>query len=355
MTGTIHDQGNATQLFDGPLGHVQSISGSQAIVGILSDALSGHHRTSITVGKFVKIQSSKALLIGVITDVSGQTSNTAKVDGCAAVARVDLMGEVDQRDAETPRFRRGVSEYPTIADPVLPLTNQELRIVFNGTGPNTIKVGHLHQDSTVSACIDVDEMLSKHFAVLGTTGVGKSSAVVLILQQILQARPDLRIFMLDAHNEYGRCFGERANVVNPNNLKLPFWLFNFEEIVDVFFGGRLGVDEEIEILSDAIPLAKTNYTQYRSSSDRPAIKKLDSKSIGYTVDTPVPYRLADLVTLLDDRMGKLENRSSRMNYHKLITRIDTVSNDPRYSFMLDRKSTRLNSSHIQKSRMPSSA
>jgi DNA helicase HerA-like ATPase len=323
------------QSLDGPLGHVQSISGSQAIVGIFSDALSGPHRASITVGKFVMIQSSKALLIGVITDVSGQSSSAVKVDGCAAVARVDLMGEVDQRAAGAPRFCRGVSEYPTIADPVLPLTNQELRIVFDSTGPNIIKIGHLHQDNTVSACIDVDEMLSKHFAVLGSTGVGKSSAVVLILQQVLQARPDLRIFMLDAHNEYGRSFGERANVVNPGNLKLPFWLFNFEEIVDVFFGGRIGVDEEIEILSDVIPLAKSNYTQYRSSADRPAIKKLDSKSIGYTVDTPVPYRLADLVTLLDERMGKLENRSSRMNYHKLITRIETVSNDPRYSFMFD--------------------
>ena len=234
-TGTIHVQGTPTQSSDGPLGRVQSISGSQAIVGILSDALSGPHRASITVGKFVKIQSSKALLIGVITEVSGQTSSVIKVDGCAAIARIDLMGEVDQGAPGAPRFCRGVSEYPTITDPVLPLTNQELRIVFDGTGHKTIKVGHLHQDNTVSACIDVDEMLSKHFAVLGTTGVGKSSAVALILQQVLEVRPDLRIFMLDAHNEYGRCFGERANVVNPSNLKLPFWLFNFEEIVDVFF------------------------------------------------------------------------------------------------------------------------
>jgi DNA helicase HerA-like ATPase len=332
---TIHDQHNSAQSSGGMLGRVHSISGSQVIAGILSDALSGPHRASITVGKFVKIQSTKALLVGVITDVSSQTSSAVKVDGCTAIARIDLMGEIDLRQPGAPRFCRGVSEYPTIADSVLPLTNQELHIVFDGAGHKTIKIGHLHQDNTVSACIDVDEMLTKHFAVLGTTGVGKSSAVALILQQLLQVRPDLRIFMLDAHNEYGRCFGERANVMNPSNLKLPFWLFNFEEIVDVFFAGRLGVDEEIEILSDVIPLAKTNYTQYRSSAERPAIKKLDTKSIGYTVDTPVPYRLADLVSLLDERMGKLENRSSRMNYHKLITRIDTVSNDPRYGFMFE--------------------
>ena len=334
-TGTRHDQFEASQPSGAPLGQVNSISGSQVIVGIALEGLSGPHRASITVGKFVKIQTGKALLIGVITDVSTETSSTVNGPGCAAVAHIDLMGEIDQPTAGATRFKRGVSDYPTIGDPVMPLTNRELRIVFEGSEQKTIKIGHLHQDNTVSVSVDVDEMLSKHFAVLGTTGVGKSSAVALILQQILQARPGLRIFMLDAHNEYGRCFGERAQVVNPSNLKLPFWLFNFDEIIDVFFAGRLGVEEEVEILADVIPLAKTNYTQYRATSDRPAIKKLDAKSIGYTVDTPVPYRLADLVTIIDERMGKLENRSSRMNYHKLITRIETVSNDPRYGFMFE--------------------
>ena len=124
-------------------------------------------------------------------------------------------------------------------------------------------------------------------------------------------------------------------VANPGNLRLPFWLFNFEEIIDVFFGGRPGRDEEIEILSEVIPLAKVAYTQYRSSAERLAVKKLDPKSIGYTVDTPVPYRLQDLLMMIDERMGKLENRSSRMIYHKLITRIETVSNDARYAFLFE--------------------
>ena len=87
-------------------------------------------------------------------------------------------------------------------------------------------------------------MLSKHFAVLGTTGVGKSSGVALILQQILDKRPNLRIFLLDGHNEYARCFGERAHVLNPKNVKLPFWLFNFEETIDILYGGR-GDDDMI--------------------------------------------------------------------------------------------------------------
>jgi uncharacterized protein len=109
-----------------------------------------------------------------------------------------------------------------------------------------IDIGHLQLDSAIAARLDVDEMVSKHFAVLGTTGVGKSSAVALLLQQIVEARPDLRFFVLDVHNEYSRCFGDRSQVLNPSNLKLPFWLFNFDEIVDVFFGGRPGLDEEID-------------------------------------------------------------------------------------------------------------
>ena len=144
--------------------------------------------------------------------------------------------------------------------------------------------------------IDIDDLLSKHFAILGTTGVGKSSGVALILQKILEARPNLRIFLVDPHNEYGRCFGDRAQVVNPRNLRLPFWLFNFEEIVDVFFGGRPGRRG-----GDRDPLRGDSARQGGLSAiprRRPTVqlaKKRDPRDAGYTADTPVPYRIEDLI------------------------------------------------------------
>ncbi|MDU6140248.1 ATP-binding protein, partial [Bradyrhizobium sp.] len=236
--------------------------------------------------------------------------------------------------AERPKFQRGVTHYPTIGDAVDMITSQELRTIYTPTAGDHIDIGALQQDTSVRACVNVEEMLSKHFAVLGSTGVGKSTGVSLLLNEILKARPNLRIFLLDVHNEYGRCFGERALVLNPRNLKLPFWLFNFEEIVDVLFGGRPGVPEELDILAEVIPLAKGIYTQYQNT-DRIGLKRIDPKTVGYTVDTPVPYRLVDLISLIDERMGKLVNRSSRIIYHKLISRIETVRNDPRYAFMFD--------------------
>src|SRR6516225_425808 len=106
-------------------------------------------------------------------------------------------------------------------------------------------------------------------------------------------------------------------------------------MVDVVFGGRPGSEDEVEILSEAIPRAKVAYVQYRSATERTIAKRVDPRTAGYSVDTPVPYRLSDLVGLLDERMRKLENRSSRMTYHRLITRIEGVCNDPRYAFMFD--------------------
>ena len=117
-----------------------------------------------------------------------------------------------------------------------------------------------------AAYLNGTELVGRHFAMLGTTGVGKSSGVAIILHELQRTRPDLRIFLVDPHNEYGRFFGETAQVLTPRNVKLPFWLFNFEEIVDVFFGARPGIEEEVEILSEVIPLAKGMYTQYRAGT-----------------------------------------------------------------------------------------
>src|SRR5512140_1764600 len=288
------------------LGRVISVRGSLARVGLLAASKLGISEVRATVGRFVSIRCASSTIIAMITEVSCE--NLPASDTYIATASVDLLGEI-LGTPDRPKFQRGVTNYPTIGDAVDLISNQELRTVYAPTGSDQINVGFLQQDRSVVAYVDIEEMLSKHFAVLGSTGVGKSTGVSLLLNEILKARPNLRIFLLDVHNEYGRCFGDRALVLNPRNLKLPFWLFNFEEIVDVLFAGRPGVPEELDILAEVIPQAKGIYTQYQNA-DRSALRRSDSRTVGYTVDTPVPYRLVDLINLIDERMGKLENRSS---------------------------------------------
>jgi len=85
----------------------------------------------------------------------------------------------------------------------------------------------------------------------------------------------VRIFLLDAHNEYDKCFNDKAQVLNPANLRLPFLLFSFEEMIDVIFGGRPGIEEETEILAGLIPMAK-------AVSSRPYLAPSDSRSRPHT-------------------------------------------------------------------------
>lgn len=318
------------------LGRVISVSGSQATIGLGSPARTNSGVAQVTVGKFLGIMSGASVIIGMISEIYEQSSSSANSgQSYRGVARVDLLGEIKASTTGPAHFQRGVTEYPAIGEPAVSVGKSELKFVYGGEDRERANIGCLQQDDTIDAHINIDDLVSKHFAILGTTGVGKSSGVAIILQQILSARPNLRIFLVDPHNEYGRCFGDKAQVLTPRNLRLPFWLFNFEETVDAFFGGRPGVEEEVEILAELIPLAKAAYLQYRSTTDRQIVKKRDPRSTGYTADTPVPYRIEDLINLIDERMGKLENRSSRTKYHKLILRIQTFRNNPRYAFMFE--------------------
>ena len=188
----------------------------------------------------------------MITEISERPQREQDAN-CRSTARIDLVGEIKASAAGAAYFQRGITEYPMIGEPAMLMSDRELRLIYSGAGTKPSNIGALQQDPTIPAQVDIEQLVSKHFAVLGTTGVGKSNGVAILLQKILDERPDLRIFLIDPHNEYGRCFGDKAQVLTPRNLRLPFWLFNFEETVDAFFGGRPGVDEEVEILSEAIP------------------------------------------------------------------------------------------------------
>ena len=278
--------------------------------------------------------TGNSIIVGMITEIIERPQQDQDPN-CRSAARLDVVGEIKANPAGVTVFQRGVTEYPMIGEPAMLMGDRELRLIYNGPNAKPSNIGVLQQDPTIASNVNIEQLVSKHFAVVGTTGVGKSNGVAILLQQILAERPDLRIFLIDPHNEYARCFGDKAQVLTPRNLRLPFWLFNFEETVDAFFGGRPGIDEEVEILSECIPEAKAAYVQLKGSNDRALSKKKDSKELGYGVDTPVPYRIEDLIAVIDDRMGKLENRSRIIFYNKLLQRIKTFRNHPRYGFMFE--------------------
>ena len=250
------------------------------------------------------------------------------------IAELCLVGELYKgADGRPVNFQRGTTSYPTLGDRVRFATKYELQLTYTGADKNAVRIGSIRQDSSIPAMIRVDDLLGKHFAILGTTGTGKSCSTALILRAILERTPNAHIVLLDPHNEYATAFGERAEVISPRTLQLPLWLLNFEEAVEVLVGDaeRKG---EIEILQDLIPLAKARYNAGRAASNDPQkLRKPGLDGSKFTVDTPVPYRISDLIALIDERMGKLENRKDLAPYRQLKTRIETFVQDSRYAFM----------------------
>jgi hypothetical protein len=122
-------------------------------------------------------------------------------------------------------------------------------------------------------------------------------------------------------------------VIDAESLVLPFWLFKLDELSEVIFRGQSGFDAETEILGDLIPLAKERYRLEMEAGGN-GLKKRKGRN-NLTADTPVPYRLADLVKLIDDRLGLLDNRAEKPVLKSLLYRLESVTTDSRFRFMFD--------------------
>ena len=130
--------------------------------------------------------------------------------------------------------------------------------------------------------------------------------------------------LLDPHNEYATAFSEWAEVISPRNMQLPFWLLNFEEIVEVLIGDPQHRKAEIEILQELIPIAKARYSAGRAATTSDARRGMPERRASPST-RPCPIASPTCTGLIDERMGKLENKRDLSPYRQLKTRIETIS------------------------------
>ncbi len=322
------------RLDDGSIGRIVSVTGSKAIV-LLDNGQAHAVRASQRpeMGTLLAIDTASTVALAIVSALSVPVPAQREGENEIWIAELGLVGELwRSKDGRPSTFNRGVSSYPALGHRVRVASKAELELAFCGDMEQSVRVGSIRQDDSIPAMIRVDELLGKHFAVLGTTGTGKSCTLALILRAILEKNPAAHVVLLDPHNEYATAFTEWAEVLSPRNLQLPYWLLTFEELAEVVVGNPSERKNEIEILQELIPIAKSRYSAGRGREAQ-ALRARMHDSGRYTVDTPVPYRLSDLISLIDDRMGKLENKRDLAPYRNLKTRIETLSVDPRYAFM----------------------
>lgn len=319
------------------IGRIVAVTGAHAM--ILLDASedlpnAGQHK-SPEIGTLLKVDVDLSIALCLISAMSSPMPSHVREEQELRIVEVEFIGELPKDEYGRPtNFRRGISTYPALGDVVYRASQEELSKAYACDTESAIRIGHVQQDSSIPAMVKIDELLGKHFAVLGTTGTGKSCAVALILRRILEKNPQAHILLLDVHREYAAAFREYAEVVTPDNMNLPFWLLNFEEIVEVLVGNQPHKEGDAEILRDLIPLAKLRYMgNQRRDRQAGTRDKLTIENSNIGVDTPIPYRASDLVSLLDENIGKLEMRGELTPYKRIKARVETISRDPRYSFM----------------------
>jgi DNA helicase HerA-like ATPase len=325
------DAGNAA-----PIGKIVTISGSKANI-LLDEAPSrsgSQFDPTPFIGTLLTVDVGSTFVLCLITSMTLPRSSmeAGRID--PRIVEVELVGELTRdENGRAKSFRRGVSVYPRLGDAVQVAARDAMKMAYHFGGSDAVDIGTIHQDSTVPAVIKVEEMLGKHFAVVGSTGSGKSCTVALLLRQVLSKHPNGRIILLDPHNEYGTCFGDAVELVRLGDLSIPYWFLNFEEIVETIIGDAKKYSDEVDILRDIIPSAKRHFSANRRQKEMATLQKTSKHRERMSVDVPTPYRISDVARMIDVHMGKLDAQKDLGPYKRLKARIESISQDPRFAFM----------------------
>ncbi|WP_219894725.1 ATP-binding protein [Aquisediminimonas profunda] len=310
---------------DTEIGCVLDISGSSSRVlldAAAIESLASQADPSLAgagqVGGQIKVKVGSTWLVANIRTLSKHPDMSGKV-----IAMIDFLGEGDEErlTGKIYNFRRGVTRYPFPDASVFPASSDDMRQLYAADDRAIIEIGTVYPTSDIRGALYVDAMLGKHFALLGSTGTGKSTAAALILHRICEMAPQGHIVMIDPHGEYSAAFKTNGALYDVTNLAMPYWLMNFEEHCEVFLTTQ-GKERQL----DADILAKCLLAARAKSRTSEGIAKL-------TVDSPIPYLLSDLTNIIQAEMGKLDKAGENAPYMRLKTKIDEIKADPRYTFM----------------------
>uniref|UniRef100_A0A9E8A0E5 DUF87 domain-containing protein n=1 Tax=Bosea sp. NBC_00436 TaxID=2969620 RepID=A0A9E8A0E5_9HYPH len=351
QTDVLPDRREPNQPPERALGRVIACDGSRAT--ILSAVSTGSWLAgdAWAIGRMVSINLGSSRIVALVYKLHAVEPAWSEAEENPIQVEVEFLGEVlESADGRT-RFQSGISTFPPIGAIAHRIRAGDLSLVHDLGERSGVEIGHVSQDVSIPATVSVQDMLSRHFALVGTTGVGKSSAVALLLRRAVSVRPRLRVLILDPHNEYSSAFPDLALTIDGESLDLPFWMFKQEELAEVVFRGRAVLDDEPDILREVVAAARA---RYRMPSGQELARDLGSSLLkrpldlgisrqsqepqqaGGAVDAATPYRLKDAFAVIDEMIGLHEQRWPRAALRSLKVRLESLHADPRYRFMFGR-------------------
>jgi hypothetical protein len=308
-----------------PIGVVLEIAGSGSQIALdlqrLNECMADEDPSIALagqVGSQIKIRVGNSWLLASV-----RNQKQDRRTGGGIIANIDFLGEGSEEKltGRIHGFRRGVTRYPIPGALIYPATTADLKQIYASDGRSNIQIGTVYPTKDIRAGLYIDAMLGKHFALLGSTGTGKSTSAALILHRICDAAPDGHIVMIDPHGEYSAAFRNTGLILDVSNLQMPYWIMNFEEHCEVLLSSS-GNDRQTDqdILAKCLLKART--------------KNRLAETMGkITVDSPIPYLLSDLANEIQNEMGKLDKATNSAPFMRIKTKLDELKADPRYQFM----------------------
>lgn len=284
------------------LGHVGAVTGATVSIRQSPSVASGiaiiggkSYRIG-QVGSFVRIPQGYHDLYGIVAEVGANATPEAVREPNDRGDRwmtIQLVGEIVGSS-----FERGISQYPSVNDEVHFVTEEDLAVIYGSADGGQVVIGRLANAEGISVRIDLDKLVTRHSAVLGSTGAGKSTTVASLLRSIVMGEagevqggfPSASVLLLDVHGEYSRALQSIATVfrVSPSDgeepLHIPFWALDPADLL-TFLMGKLDDKAMSQILDKVLEykMALANAVSFAG---------LDVMSM--TADSPIPFSLKKL-------------------------------------------------------------
>lgn len=294
-------------------------------------------------GSIIKIHYGARLIFGYVgrlrmkSEYEREKGLTPESSGSARIIEADLFGEgewlfdTDKNEWKL-AFERGVTTFPLPQQKVYLTPRSDLGFIYGeGTGPVILLGEHVGSGGT-PCYAEMNELLGKHTAILGSTGAGKSGTVAAILHAILDRGGEAgykkwhpQIVVLDPHNEYSAAFPDHVRLcTDENSLSLPYWLLNLQETVNLLIGKTEFVaTSQANIVKTAILLAR-----------RDAAQTVNLNEAEINVDSPVPYELDRFVHHVENSTNKPPQASKQESWNSILHKIEVLKNDSRLAFMM---------------------
>ncbi len=283
------------------LGVIRRVIGAKLLVELSPEILSenpsvnGRLYRLGQIGSFVRIPLGFLNVFGVVSMVGASefviqpnADYPTNLPSGQRWMEVQLVGEAY---AAGP-FERGVSVFPTLDDEVHVLTEPDLEIVYASNAAAPLDIGVQSSSETLPATIDVEKLVTRHAAILGSTGSGKSNTVAALLKALSAGGfPGARVVVIDPHGEYGAAFEGISRVFrigsSSHRLLVPYWTMSFDEL-GRFFINRTGASESLQEAAFRAKIFELRKTACAKLKGGPVP---DSE---ITVDSPIPFSIRDL-------------------------------------------------------------